>query len=399
MRTLVLSQPSWCKGKQFYYQGSGTAWFHWRLYCRTAYGSTSDAAPSWMLIQSEGRDRRTSEAKIRGTAHHQPRSEALTPTLGKHTVPERSWSLQLPGWRPIVNAVTTQLSLWFDSHIHTWLLEKTIALTVQGFVNKMMSLLFNTLSRFVIAFLPSGKCCVSCRYRAKWYSYRSVQFSSVAQSCLTLQPHEPQHARPPCPSPTPGVHPNPCPLSQWCHPTISSFVTPFSFCPQSFPASGSFQMSQLFASGSQSTGVSASTSVLPMNAKDWSPLGWTGWISLQSKGLSKSLLQHHSSKASILQCSAFFIVQLSHPYMTPGKTIVLTRQPFIDKVMSLLFNMLSRLVITFLPRSKCLLISWLQSPSAVIMEPDAIILVFSYTHILLYIYFQILFHYRLLYGI
>ena len=115
----------------------------------------------------------------------------------------------------------------------------------------------------------------------------SVQFSSVAQSCSTLRSHGPQHARPPCPSPTPGIYPNPCPLSQWCHPTISSSVIPFSSCPQSFPASGSFPMSQLFASGDQSTEVSASTSVLPKNSPDWSPLGWTGWISLQSKGLSR----------------------------------------------------------------------------------------------------------------
>ena len=116
---------------------------------------------------------------------------------------------------------------------------------------------------------------------------KSHQFSSVAQSCPTLQSHEPQHARPPCPSPTPGVQPNPCPLSQWCHPIMSSSVIPFSSCPQSFPASGFFQMSQLFASGGQSIGVSASTSVLPMNTQDWSPLEWTGWISLQSKELSR----------------------------------------------------------------------------------------------------------------
>ena len=102
----------------------------------------------------------------------------------------------------------------------------------------------------------------------------------------SLWPHEPQHSRPPCPSPTPGVYPNPCPLSRWCHLTISSSVVPFSSCPQSFPASGSFQMSQLFTSGGQSTGVSASTSVLPMNTQDWSPLGWTGWISLHFKGFS-----------------------------------------------------------------------------------------------------------------
>ena len=103
----------------------------------------------------------------------------------------------------------------------------------------------------------------------------------------SLQPHEPQHARPPCPSPTPGAYPNSSLLSWWCHPTISSSVIPFSSCPQSFPASGSFPMSQFFASGGQSIGVSASTSVLPMNTHDWSPLGWTGWISLQSKGLSR----------------------------------------------------------------------------------------------------------------
>ena len=107
---------------------------------------------------------------------------------------------------------------------------------------------------------------------------------------------------------------------------------------------------------------------IPMNTWDWSPLGWTGWISLKSKGLSR-VLQHHSSKASILHHSAFFIVQLSHPYMTTGKTIALTRWTFVDKVISLLFNMLSRSVITFLTRSKRLLISWLQSTSAVILEP------------------------------
>ena len=106
-----------------------------------------------------------------------------------------------------------------------------------------------------------------------------------------------------------------------------------------------------------------------MNLQDWFPLGWTGWISLQSL---KSLLQLHSSKVLILQHSAFFIVQLSHPYMTTGKTIALTRWTFIGRVMSLLFNMLSRFIITFLPRSKCLLISWLQSPSAVILKPPKI---------------------------
>ena len=103
----------------------------------------------------------------------------------------------------------------------------------------------------------------------------------------SLRPHEPQHSRPPCPSPTPRVYANSCPLSWWCHLTISSSVVPFSSCLQSFPTSGSFQMSQLFTSGGQSIGVSASTSVLPMNTQDWFPLGWTGWISLQFKGLSR----------------------------------------------------------------------------------------------------------------
>ena len=150
----------------------------------------------------------------------------------------------------------------------------------------------------------------------------SVQFShSVVSS--SLWPHGRQHARPPCPSPTPRVHPNPCPLSRWCHPTISSSVVHFSSCPQSIQASGSSQMSQFFASGGQSTEVSAPASVLPMNIQDWSPLGWIDWISLQVQGTLKSLLQHHSSKASILQHSVFFRVQLSHPYMTTGKTIAL----------------------------------------------------------------------------
>ena len=118
----------------------------------------------------------------------------------------------------------------------------------------------------------------------------SVPISSVQLSCSvvsdSLKPHELQHARPLCPSPTPGVYSNSCPSSQWCHPAISSSVAPFSSCPQSLQASGSFPMSQLFTWGGQSIGVSAS-SVLPMNIQDWSPLRWTGWISLQSKGLSR----------------------------------------------------------------------------------------------------------------
>ena len=118
------------------------------------------------------------------------------------------------------------------------------------------------------------------------FSSSSVQFSRSIGSD-SLQPHESKHARPPCPSPTPRVHPNSCPLSRWCHLAISSSVVPLSSCPQSLPASGSFPMSQLFAWGSQSIGVSVLASFLPMNTQDWSPLGWTGWISLQSKGLSR----------------------------------------------------------------------------------------------------------------
>ena len=156
-------------------------------------------------------------------------------------------------------------------------------------------------------------------------SVQSVQFSRSVVSD-SLRPHELQHARPPCPSPSPRVHSDSCPSSQWCHPAISSSVVPFSSCPQSLPASESFPMSQLFAWGGQSIGVSALASVLPKKSQGWSPSEWTGWISLQSKGLFKSLLQHHSSKASILRCSAFFTVQLSHPYMTTGKTIALTRE-------------------------------------------------------------------------
>ena len=185
----------------------------------------------------------------------------------------------------------------------------------------------------------------------------------------SLRSHKPQHARPPCPSPTARVYPDSCPLSQWCHPTISSSVIPFSSCPQSFPASESFQRGQLFVSGGRSIGV-FSFNISPSNEHP-RPISFRmDWLNLLAvQGTLKSLLQHHSSKASILRRSAFFIVQLSHPYMTTGKTIALTRRTFVDKVMSLLFNMLSRLVITFLPRSKCLLISWLQSPSTVTLEP------------------------------
>ena len=132
----------------------------------------------------------------------------------------------------------------------------------------------------------------------------SVQFNHSVVSD-SLRPHESQHARPPCPSPTPRVYSNSCPSSRWCHPAISSSVVPFSSCPQSFLASGSFPMSQLFTWGSQSNGVSASASALPMNTQDWSPLGWTGWISLQSKGLSRVFSN------TTVQKHQFFGTQLS----------------------------------------------------------------------------------------
>ena len=176
----------------------------------------------------------------------------------------------------------------------------------------------------------------------------------------------------PCLSPTPGVHSNSCPLSWWCHPTISSSVVPFSSCPQSFLASGSLNESALCIRWPNYWSFSFNMS----SSNEYSGLisFRIDWFDLHAiQGTLKSLLQHHSSKASILQNSAFFTVQLSHSYMTTGKTIALTRRTFVGKVMSLLFNMLSRLVITFLPRSKCLLISCLQSPSAVILEPKQIV--------------------------
>ena len=154
----------------------------------------------------------------------------------------------------------------------------------------------------------------------------------------TLQSHGLQYARLPCPSPTPTACSNSCPLSQRCHPTISSSVIPFSSCLQSFPASRSFPRSQFFASGGQSIGVSASA-ISPSNEYSGLISFRMGWLDLLAvQGTLKSLLQQHSSKASIHRCSVFFIVQLSHPYMTTGKTIALTRRTFVGKVMSLLFN-------------------------------------------------------------
>ena len=195
----------------------------------------------------------------------------------------------------------------------------------------------------------------------------SVQFSRSVMF-YSLQPHESQHARLPCPSPTPRVYSNPCPLSRWCHLAISSSVVPFSSCPPIPPSIRVFF--------NESTPCmrwpkywSFSFSISPSNEYPGLIFFRMDWLDLAVQGNLKSLLQHHSSKASILWHSAFFTVQFSHPYMTIGKTIALTRRTFVGKVMSLLFNMLSRLVITFLPRSKHLFILWLQSLSAVILEP------------------------------
>ena len=184
----------------------------------------------------------------------------------------------------------------------------------------------------------------------------------------SLRPHVLQHASLPCPSPSRGACSNSCPLNRWCHPTILSSVVPFSSCLQSFLASGSFPMSRLFTSGGQSIGASPSNeySGLISFRMDWFDL-------LAVQGTLNSLLQHHSSKTSILWRSAFFMVQLSHPYMTTRKTIALIIWTFISKVVSLPFNTLFRFVIAFLPRSKHFLISWLQSPSAVILESKKIV--------------------------
>ena len=200
----------------------------------------------------------------------------------------------------------------------------------------------------------------------------SVQFSRSVLSD-SLWPHGLQHARLPCPSPTPGVYPNSCPSSWWYHPnSSSSVVSRLLLLPSIFPSIRVFSNeSVLRIRWSKYWGFSFSIS--PSNEYSGLISFRMDWLDLLAvQGTLKSLLQHHSSKASILRHSAFFTVQLSQPYMTTGKTTALTRQTFVGKIMSLLFNMLSRLVITFLPRSKCLLISRLQSPSAVILEPQKI---------------------------
>ena len=194
--------------------------------------------------------------------------------------------------------------------------------------------------------------------------------SSCCCYCLVAQswPHGLQHARLACPSPSPAACSNSCPLSRWCYSTISS-VIPFSSHLQHFPASRSFPMNRLFDSGGQSTEASASASVLPMNIQGWFPLGWTGLIYCCPRDSQESSATPQFESIISL---VIFVVQLSHPNVTTGKTIALTIWTFVGKVMFLPFNMLSRFVIAFLPRRKCLLISQLQSPSAEILEPKKI---------------------------
>ena len=228
-------------------------------------------------------------------------------------------------------------------------------------------------------FIPSSFPSVTQDFQVIVLIHFSIKFSSVTQSCPTLQPYGLQHARSPSPSPTSRVYSHSCPLSRWCHPTISSSVIPFSSCLHQWESP-----LMTFHHRFSSLGVFSNELVLHIRwPKYWSfifssspsneysglmsfRMDWLDLLAVQ--GTRKSLLQCHSWNASVLWCLAFFIVQLSHPYMTTGKTIALTRWTFVGKVMSLLFNMLFRLVMAFLPKHQRLLISWLQSPSAVILE-------------------------------
>ena len=190
----------------------------------------------------------------------------------------------------------------------------------------------------------------------------------AAKLYLTLWSHELQHTRPLCPPLSLRVCLNSCLLSQWCYPTISSSTTRFSLCFQSFPVSGSFPMSWLFVSAGQTVVITASVSVLPMNIQGWFPLGLTGLISLLFKRLSRIFSRTTVRKHPFFSAQPSLWSSSHIHYMTTEKTKALTRWIFVGKVMSLLFNMLSRFVIAFLPRSKCLFIKWLQSPSVVILK-------------------------------
>ena len=204
----------------------------------------------------------------------------------------------------------------------------------------------------VLSMLPSGDWAgpweLQCFNPSSVTSLIFIKVVAVQSVCPSLcNPMGLQHIRLPCPSLSPGVCSDSCPLNQWFYLTISSSAILFSFCLQSFLASGSFTLSWLFTSGCQSIRALASGSFLPMNIQGWFPLGLTFFFLLVVQGTLKSLLQHHNSKTSSPQYSAFFKVQLSHPYMTTGKTIALTRQTFVGKVMSFLFNTLSRFVIRY----------------------------------------------------
>ena len=204
-----------------------------------------------------------------------------------------------------------------------------------------------------------------------WVDKPTVQFScSVMSDCF--RSHGLQHARPPCPSPTSGTYSNSCPSSQWCHPNHLILCRPLLLLLSIFPSIRDFS-NKIVLCIRWPKHWSFNFNISPSDEYSGLIAFRTDWLDLLAvQGTLKSLLQHHSSKAPILQCSDFFIVQLSYPYMTTGKTTALTRWTFVGKVISLLFNMLSRLVIAFLPRSKHVLISWLQSPSAVILEPKKV---------------------------
>ena len=217
-----------------------------------------------------------------------------------------------------------------------------------------------------------GSCLIAFVWKVDDGIFCTVRFSMCVPWCAenfqfscsvvsnSLWRHEPQHTRPPCPSPAPRAYSNSCLLRWWCHLTISSSVIPFSSCLQSFPASGSFSSESVLHIRWPKY-WSFSFSLNPSNEYSGLISFRIGWFDLLAvQGTLKSLFQHCSLKASVLWHSAFFIVKLSQTYITTGKTIALTRQNFVSKVMSLLFNMLSRLVIIFLPRSNHLLISWLQ---------------------------------------
>ena len=268
-------------------------------------------------------------------------------------------------------AVTAWKTLSVNSDI--WTLPKTLVQPAFFSLSFSYTFLFLCIIACSFWWKPNIKCYIAVTLALLTGPVVIVLFLLFSCSVMSesLWPHGLQHARLPCPSPSSGACSNSCPLSRWCHPTISSSVVPFSSCLQTLN----------FRVFSNESAVcirwpkywSFSFSISPSNAHSGLISFRIDWFDLLIvQGALKSLVQHHSSKASILLHSAFFIVQLSYPYMTTGKTIALTRRTFVSIVMSLFFNMLSRFVIAFLPRSKRLLISWLQLPSAVILKPQKI---------------------------